>query len=494
MIAPHLPALQVVLPLIAAPLCVLTFNGRLAWLLALLVSWAAFAIAVALLLQVLAAGEPITYALGGWPPPWGIEYRVDILNVFVLLIVAAIGAVVLLFAYRSVEREIAPDRQHLFYSMYVLCLTGLLGITITGDAFNIFVFLEISSLSTYALIAMGRRRKALTAAFQYLILGTIGATFYLIGIGMLYMVTGTLNLIDLNQRLADVQDARAVLVAFSFVTVGIALKLALFPLHLWLPNAYAYAPSAVSAFIAATATKVSVYVMLRLVYGVFGVDFAFGEEPLGMVLFVPALIAVFAGSLVAIFQINIKRMLAYSSVAQIGYIVLGLSLATQTALLAAVVHLFNHALMKGALFCVLGCIFYRIGSVRIEQMAGIAREMPWTMAGFVVAGLSLIGVPLTAGFISKWYLVQAALEQGYWPLAVAILLAAPLALIYVWRVIEAAYLQPAPVGREPVREAPLVMLLPTWVLVLANVYFGIETSLTVENANRAASLLLHGGW
>ena len=191
----------------------------------------------------------VSYAIGSWPPPWGIEYRLDAANAFLLLLLGIIATAVAPFAWTSVAAEVPRDQHYLFYALHCLCLAGLAGITVTGDAFNIFVFLEISSLSTYVLIALGRDRRALLAAYQYLILGTIGATFFVIGIGLLYLETGTLNLADLAQRLADVRGKRSVLAALAFITVGISLKLALFPLHMWLPNAYAYAP--VRGFLAA---------------------------------------------------------------------------------------------------------------------------------------------------------------------------------------------------------------------------------------------------
>lgn len=488
MIATHLPALQVVIPLLAAPVCVLLPGGIFAWALALIISWLAFVIAAALLLQVW-NGAVLSYALGGWAAPWGIEYRVDALNAFVLLIVAGVGAVVMLFARDSVVREIPPEQQGLFYTAYLLCLTGLLGITITGDAFNVFVFLEISSLSTYALISMGWHRQALTAAYSYLIMGTIGATFILIGIGFLYAMTGTLNMHDLSERIPAVHDTRTVHAAFAFLTVGISLKLALFPLHLWLPNAYAFAPSAITAFLAATATKVAVYLLLRFFFTVMGGHLSFEIMEMDRVLLPLALAGILIASLVAIFQDNIKRMLAYSSIAQIGYMILGISLASVTGVTAGILHLFNHALMKGALFLALGCVVYRIGSVEIGAMAGLGRCMPWTMGAYVVGGLSLIGVPLTAGFVSKWYLVLGAMEQGWWPVAVVILIGSLLAAIYVWRVVEVAYFRAAPEGVEP-EEAPWSLLAPTWILAAANLYFGVDTTLNVGLAQRAAAMLL----
>ncbi len=487
----HLPILPVILPLIAAALCLLLPWARAAWLLAGATTWAVFALAAALIHRVLDQGS-LVYALGGWPAPWGIEYRVDALNALVLLVVTGIGAVVMLYARRSVEREVPRSRIPLFYVAYLLALAGLLGITLTGDAFNLFVFLEISSLASYILIAQGPDRRSLTAAFRYLVMGTIGATFILMGVGFLYMVTGTLNLYDLAARLDGVEANRTVRAGFAFLTVGLSLKLALFPLHLWLPNAYAFAPNVVSAFLAATATKVALYALVRFLFTVFGAQDVFQNVPLGTVFLALALAAVFSGSFVAIFQDELKRMLAYSSVAQIGYMVLGLSFASVTGLTATVVHLFNHALMKGALFLAVGCLAYRIGATRMEAIAGLGHRMPWTFGAFAVAGVSLIGLPPTAGFISKWYLVSGALELGWWPVAVLILLASLLALVYIGRVLEAAYFRKPSVAEELQAEAPVALLAPTWLLAGANLYFGLDTRLSAGVAGEAARALLGG--
>ena len=489
MIATHLPVLQVVLPLLAAPACVLARRGKLPWLIALATSWLALAVAVVLLRQVLEHG-PISYELGGWVAPIGIEYRADLASAFVLLIVTGVTAVIMVYAQTSVAHEIPADRRHLFYAALLLSFTGLLGIAITGDAFNAFVFLEISSLSSYVLISLGASRRALRAAFQYLVLGTIGATFILIGIGLLYMVTGTLNIVDLGDRLAALGPNRTVMVGFAFLTVGLSLKIALFPLHLWLPNAYAYAPSAVTAFLAATTTKVAIYLLLRFFYAVFTAVYPIEVLPLESFFLPLSLIAIAVASTVAIFQHDVKRMLAYSSVAQIGYIVLGISLASKTGLTAALVHLFNHALLKGGLFLTLGCVFLRVGSVQIADLRGLGRRMPLTMLAFVIGGLSLIGLPLTVGFVSKWTLILAAFERGWWPLAVFVLLTSLLAAAYVWRVVEAAYFQPPAPDAASVREAPPSMLASAWILIAACVYFGIDTSLTLGVAGRAAESLL----
>ena len=487
----HLPILQIAVPLISAPVCVLLRWRAWSWGFALIVSWACFGMSALLLQRVLQAGT-VVYYIGNWEPPWGIEYRIDAVNAFVVFLVALIGSVVLLYAPRSVEAELPSARANLFYTAFLLCITGLMGMAITGDVFNLFVFLEISSLSSYALIALGRDRRALTAAYNYLIMGTVGATFYVIGVGLLYMVTGTLNMMDLAVRLEPVLMTRTVLAAFAFLTVGISLKLALFPLHLWLPNAYAYAPSVVTAFLAATATKVAIYVFLRFFYGIFGVHYAFELLRLDMVLVPLGLAGIIIASLVAVYQTNIKRMLAYSSIAQVGYMMVGVGLVSVTGLTATLVHLFNHAVMKGSLFLAMGCIVLRVGACDLEDLRGIGKRMPVTMAAFVAGGLSLIGVPLTVGFISKWYLVLAALERGWWPVAVLILLGSLIAVAYIWRVVEVAYFY-EPTGKTAeATEAPLSMLIPTWMLVGATFYFGISSTFTAGVARRGAEALMAG--
>lgn len=489
-LAVHLPILQVVVPLLSAPVCFLLRRGLVAWGFATLISWAALLTSV-LLLHAVMTGGMIRYEIGGWAAPWGIEYVIDATNAIVLVVVSGIGAVVAPYSRRSVEAELPRHLHGLYYTAYLLCLAGLLGVTITGDAFNVFVFIEIMSLSSYILVAAGAGmdRRALTAAYNYLVLGTVGATFFVIGVGLLYMVTGTLNIADLARLLPPLQDNRTVHVAFAFIVVGMGLKLALFPLHTWLPNAYAYAPSAATAFMAATSTKVSVYVLIRFMFTVFAPAYGFMALTLGYVLLPLALVGMVAATIAAIYQYNIKRLLAYSSVAQLGYMVLGISYGTVDGLTAAILHLFNHALMKGALFLALGCVMLRIGDVTIDGVRGLGRRMPWTMAAFVAGGLSLIGVPLTVGFISKWYLVTAALGDGRWWIAAVILASSLLSVIYVWKVVESAYLRDPPAG-PPVREAPLSMLIPTWVLVLANLWFGVDADFTVGVARAAAAGLL----
>lgn len=498
----HLPLLLVVVPLIAAPTCLVLGNRKLAYFLALVVSWFAFVNSLYLLAYVTQQGS-FRYNIGNWAPPYGIEFSVDPLNAFVAMFVSAMAAIVLSYAPRLVASEIPESKQHYFYSMFLVCLTGLLGITLTGDLFNVFVFLEISSLSTYVLISLGKSRRSALASLQYLFIGTIGASFFLIGVGLLYQVTGTLNMLDVASRLKELAtvdadgeltlaSTRTLRVALAFMTVGLAIKMAVFPVHQWLPNAYTYAPNVVTCFLAATASKVSVYMLIRLICSVFTLEFSLDLLPMRNELMLLSLFGVFSASIVAIFQSNVKKILAYSSVAQLGYMILGISLVSASGLSGAIVHMFNHALIKGALFMVVGCLALRLGSVQLEDWRGAGKVMPWSSLAWVVAGLGLIGVPLTAGFVSKWMLLMAFIEGQHWVLAGAMLVSSMLAVLYVWRVVEVLYFGEPSEKVLATKEAPLSMLFPVWLLVLLIVVFGIWTDFSAVVANQAADLLLRG--
>ncbi|MEE4211930.1 MAG: proton-conducting transporter membrane subunit, partial [Parvularcula sp.] len=363
MLLDDLPVLPVIMPLVAAPICLLLPKGRIPGFFATAIAWLSF-LCAALLLREVAQSGTAEYALGGWASPLGIVYRIDLAGAIVMTLVAGMASVTFPYAVESARDEISETQTSGFFAMFLICLSGLMGVVATGDAFNVFVFLEISSLSTYTLVAMGARRdrRALTAAFTYLILGTIGATFFVIGLGLLYQVTGTLNMLDIHERLIG-QDNKVVRAGYAFIFTGLGLKLAMFPLHRWLPDAYTFAPSPVTAFLASTSTKVAIYAMLRFLFTVFGFQFSFANVALEFFL-VLGLVGMFAASAVAIFKDDVKAILAYSSVAQIGYMLLGISFATTLGVGAALTHVVNHAVMKAALFMAVGAVFFATGSHR----------------------------------------------------------------------------------------------------------------------------------
>ena len=490
MLEAHWIVLQVVLPMLAAPIIALLRVPGMAWAAASVTSVMAFAIAICLTGTVL-QGEVISYELGGWAAPYGIELSLGAFGALLLLITTGGSSFALLAGRVSINASVEADRQPAFYAVWLVALTGMSGIAVAGDAFNIFVFMEITSLATYALLASGSDRRGLPAAFKYLLIGTVGATFYLIGVGLIYMMTGTLNFMDMAVRIQEVEAIRPILVAAGFITVGLAIKAALFPLHAWLPNSYSYAPHIVTAFLATCSTKIALYILLKFDFIIFQPNLAEHEFHFSGFFMPLAVMASLIASAVAIYERNIKRLLAYSSIAQIGYILLGASFVTHAGLQAGILHIFNHALAKGALFLAVACLATRFASLRIEDMGGAARAMPWTMAAFVAAGLSLIGIPGTAGFISKWYLISAAFAEGMLgkALVISILISSLMAVIYIWRVVEATYFGDQAKG-EKSAEAPLWMLMVTWGAVLLNFYFGLEPSLPLALSAEAASSLL----
>lgn len=487
----HLPALQVIVPLLSAPLVLLLRPRGLAWAAATAASLFAFAIAIVLTLGV-QNGENFSYYMGSWPAPYGIELGVDAFSALVLLVVTGASALALLAGRRGLDADIEAERQPLFYTAWLLALAGLVGILVSADAFNIFVFMEISALASYVLVAGGPDRRALPAAFKYLIMGTVGATFYLIGIGLIYLMTGTLNLADMELRILEVADQKPILVAAGFITIGLALKAAVFPLHAWLPNAYTYAPNAATVFLAACSTKVLLYLLLRFDFFVFQTNLTDHDIQFSYFLMPLAVLAILIASGVALFERNLKRMLAYSSVAQIGYILLGASLVSLAGLTASVVHIFNHALAKGTLFLAVACLATRCAGLQLDNISGAAQRMPWTMGAFVIAGLSLIGIPGTAGFVSKWTLISAALAEGVigGALIAVIVLGSLMTVFYIWRVVEAAYFGAPEKGVAPLREAPPMLLAVTWSAALANLYFGLVPSLPITLSSAAAEILL----
>lgn len=474
----HAPVMIPVVPLIMAPVLALSPSGRLSWILAMVATAASFYFALLTLGIVQSTpGGIIEYWIGNWYLV-GIEFRVDALNAMILLLVSGMGFLASVFAWPTIVAEVQKQKISLFLCAFLLCFAGLCGVAATGDAFNLFVFLEISSLSTYVLVAMGasRDRRALTAAFDYLIMGTLGASFYIIGVGFLYAATGTLNMAELAAQLPALTGNRSVQVGFAFIIVGLGLKAAMWPLHQWLPNAYGYSPSFVTMFLAATATKVALYAMIRWLFTIFNPEYPFEQAIFTFILAPLGIAAMVLCSFQAVFQTDVRRMLAYSSVAQVGYMILGISIATTAGVSAGLLHLFNHALMKGALFMAIAGICINYKGTTIRDFAGLGRSAPFTMSAFAIAGLSLIGVPLTAGFISKLQLGYALFEHGWWWAVLLVVFSSFLAVFYVGRILQSIFFMPPANPRKTRKEAPLLLLVPLWILALANIYFGIDAS------------------
>ena len=486
------PALPVVLLLpaaIAIPLIALVWK-RSAYAVTVLTTAAVTAVSALNVAKVLAGG-PIHYRLGGWFPPIGIEYVLDPLSAFVILVVNTVAFLVLAHSRRLVELEIPDPGKHVpYYAVALLMLCGFNGILVTGDFFNLYVWLEICSLSLYGLVAVGSR-KAPVAAFRYLIMGTIGACFYLLGLGFLFTVTGTLNMADLKAVFPHVAGQPTAVVGLVLMVVGFGLKMALFPLHGWLPDAYTQAPSSSSALIAPTGTKVAAYVLIRVLFFVFGLDYVRRVLPLTQVIAWLSAAGILYGSIMAIAQKEMKRMLAYSSVAQIGYIGLGIGLANPYGFIGAVLHVMNHAIMKALLFMTAGHFRMKLGHSTIPRFdADVRRRMPWTTAAFAVGALSMVGLPPTVGFFSKWYLALGTIGRSNWIFLGVILASSLLNAVYFFRVIERLYFvksKPEAGGVESaVSEAPASMLVPVLLLAAAILVLGLLNAVVVKGILEAA--------
>lgn len=463
----HLPVLPVLLSLAGALLLPLVglATRRAAWSLAVASAGAATLAAAAGLVDVLVRGTQ-RYPVGGWAPPWGIELVLDPLSGFMATSVSGVSTLALLGAGAGVAAGVGAP---VFYALALIALTGFLGMIASGDLFNVFVFLEIASISSYALVASGGGA-ALVAAFRYVVLGTVGASFYLLGVGFLYALTGTLNMADLTARLPAVADSPLFVGGVAFVVIGLAIKMGLFPLHGWLPDAYTYAPNAVSTLLAPVGTKPAAYALARTLLYVLRPE----GLPVNATVAWAGGAAVLAGGVMAARQVDSRRLLAYSSVSQLGYIALGLGLANAPALAGAYFHVLNHALMKAALFMVVGAAGLQRRGPALRTL-GLGPAMPVTSVCAVVASLSMVGIPPVGGFFSKWYLLQGAIEAGQPLLAAVVLVGTLLALVYMYRLTESVWL-PAPAGRGPAPEAPAPLLVALLLLTAAMVAAGLANA------------------
>jgi multicomponent Na+:H+ antiporter subunit D len=430
---PILPLLPLLVGAVVA-LLVALWSPAAARVVAVVATASALVASLVGLLSVVSDGT-LRHEIGGWPPPIGIEYVLDPLSAFLASTIALVGLLIAVYP-PTTAFGCDPMRGQPLHALVLLLLTGLMGVVLSGDLFHLFVFIEIYALATYPLVALGGDRGVL-AALRYLLLGTIGSGLYLLGVGFVYFSTGTLNMADASLALAGLSDNPATLGALALIVIGLALKMALFPLHVWLPDAHSSAPPGVAALLAAVQVKAAAYALLRIVHDVFGPAYLTG----GGIAVTTALTwfgaaGIVVGSVLAIRQTDIKRMLAYSTVAQLGYIGVGIGLGTPLAIVAALLHVLNHAVMKSGLFLAVGGILDRTHLKTIARYTGLGRRMPLTMGGFALLSLSMVGIPPLAGFWSKWYLIVATLEDGVWPLAVIIGLSSLLTAVYFLRLFE----------------------------------------------------------
>lgn len=490
MTVPNLHLYVLAAPLITAFMVNLCGRRFRSWIGPLALGSLAFSSIGALLtLQRVLQTGAYRYTVGNWKPPFGIELVVDPLSALMLVLVSIVALIATFSAVKSVQNEL-PGREHLFFTLYLILVAGLLGLVLTGDAFNLYVLLEITSITTYGLIAMGPGRAALSS-FNYIIMGSIGACFYLLGVGYLYILTGTLNMADIARILPELNAPAATATAFAFLLVGLWVKMAFFPLHVWLPNAYSQAPTGAGVLIAPLMTKVTIYLMIRVMFSIFSPEYTFFTHAgvqAGIVW--AASLAILCSSALALAQRDLRRMLTYILIAEVGYMVGGVWLANGTGMTGAILHIVNDALMTLCLFLAAAAIVYRTGSLEFDRLRGLYRRMPLTMAAFTVGALSIIGVPPTCGFFSKWYLILGAIEASHWEFVAALLTSSLINAVLFFRILEIAYFKPANelshYGPEKREESPWVLLSPLLLTAIALVVVGLGTGPLVENVIRLA--------
>lgn len=497
------PIFIIAVPLLAA--LVLTLAGplgpRFAYGLLVAALAASLAFALTALGQVADTGQALRYRLADWAPPMGIELVIDHLNGVVLVLVAGCALLTAVYSLRTAAQDHA-DRLNHYYALFALLVAGLLGMTATGDVFNLYVLLEIAALSSYGLLARGRG-PAYFATFKYLVVGTIGACFYLLGVGYIYIMTGSLNMADLAGILSrpEFQQSPSVRIGFTLIILGVWIKMALFPLHAWLPNAYSKAGTTTACLIAPLMTKVSVYVMLRIMFSVFSAEYIFTQINWSHLVIWLASAAAVAGMVTALAQRDLRKMLTYILVAEIGYMAGGAWLANAAGFTGATYHILADGLMTLCMFMAVGAIIHRTGDSSAAAMQGIFRRMPVTAAVFLIGAAAIVGVPPTCGFFTKWYLIQGAAQAGAWVFVAALLIASLVAAIIFFRLLEIAFFGPldeaaaggsghghghGPGPQVARAEAPLSMLLPMIFTAAALIGLGLYTNEMVGNFIRWA--------
>jgi multicomponent Na+:H+ antiporter subunit D len=445
------------------------------------------------LANLTADGREIRYAVGGWMPPVGIEVVINSFSAFVLVVITFVCLLILFYSTASLQTEVAENAIGWYYTTFMLLVASMMGMAITQDIFNMYVFIEVSSISACALVLAKNTRMATEAAFKYLLLATVGSGFVLFGVALIYLITGNLNIAFVVSEFRQVYKDYPFLIwtVLSFFLVGFGIKSALFPLHLWLPDAHSSAPTTSSAILSGLVVKAYIVALVKFYFLIFGFELL-DDIYIRHLILIMASSAMIFGSLFAFAQLDIKRRLAYSSVAQVGYVFLGIGLGSATGLAAGILHIFNHAVMKACLFMAAGAIYYQTGNKQVNRLQGLGYEMPITISAFSIAALSMVGLPLFSGFISKWYLALGSIEAGK-PLFVGlIILSGLLNASYFLPIIWQAFFdvdqhKPKTFTLDLI---PVPMAVSLVLLALAVIYFGLDPSFPLALAQQAARIFL----
>jgi multicomponent Na+:H+ antiporter subunit D len=375
-----------------------------------------------------------------------------------------------------------------YYTLFLLMLAGMNGVVLTGDLFNLYVFLEIAAVASYALVAFGTEAEELEASFKYLIMGAVASAFILLGIGIIYGMTGTLNMADAARILSQGTSRTIMFVAALFI-MGFGMKAAMVPFHAWLPDAHPSAPAPISAMLSGVLIKaLGVYAIIRIFYNVLGMT-----PQLSSILLVLAGIAIIGAGLLALGQEDLKRLLAYSSISQVGYIILGVALGTPLGILGGLFHLFNHATFKGLLFLNAGAVEYATGTRDLSKMGGLSRKMPVTSLTTLFGSLAISGIPPFSGFWSKVMVILACVQVGRLGYATVAIIGSILTLAALLKVQRVAFFGKVSQLAQNAKEVPGAMLISMVVLALICLVVGICFPLFIQYVINPAVIAVTNG-
>jgi len=426
---------------------------------------------------------PYFYRVGHFDSPFGIEFFIGSIEAIMAVLFTFVTLMVVWYSIYTIDKEIRDTRIPLYYLLINILVGSLLGVIFTNDLFNGYVFVEVGTLSSCGIIVVKDKKENIMATTKYLIMSCLGSGLVLMGIAYLYSITGHLNMIYIHKELLNVykEYPRIILISLALFTVGLGVKSAIFPLHGWLPDAHSNAPSSSSAILSSLVLKAFVLLLIKVLYRVFGAEIVL-QFPVLRIILVLGSMGMIMGSVLAIYQKEIKRVIAYSTVAQMGYIFMGIGLGTESGVTVAIFHIIGHAVTKSALFLLVGAMIEKTGHKKVQELRGIGREMPVTLGLFTVGALSMVGIPLLPGFVTKWNLALATIEKGDILLIGVIILSSLLNVVYYFPIVINGFF-----GEENLegklyksKRKPIKELLPIIVLTIAMLYLGTASKGIME--------------
>ena len=476
------PMLVVLIPFMSSFLMPMVKSERTAKIISIMVNFICVTLA-ALTFYYVSVNGVFKYDMGHFEAPWGIEFKAGIFESAMACVFTLVSFLVAWHSAVNVQRDIPAGKTPIYYLLFNIFNASICGITFTNDIFNAFVFIEVSTLAACGMIVVKDKAQNISAAIKYLVYSSLGSGLILMGIAFIYSITGNLNMEFIGIEISNVYGKyhSVSMAALGLLTIGIGIKGAMFPFHVWLADAHSSATDATSAVISAIGLKGPAILLIKVFYTVFGANIIRESGILDIVIALGSA-GMIMGSVFAIFQDNIKKMIAYSSIAQMGYVFFGIGLGNTLGLVIAIVHMMGHALTKSALFLSAGLMTGKINSYSIKDMSGIGRKMHLALGVFALGAFSMIGIPIFPGFISKWNLCMASIESKRTGLVAVILISSILNCIYYIPFLTKGYFKCKSefVNNIKACEKPIASVMPGMFLVIAMTALGIFSGKMIE--------------